>query len=124
MSEYSSKSKYKSHTLKSGSGGGGNHRSNSYKYAWRLFSVNKIKKINFKRFILFVYRNNTRSARKYSDSLDNPYETTMAPYQTTVMLDDTRDGQDVVEVQILPQVTIILIQFFFVFYKLQYVCFK
>jgi len=53
-------------------------------------------------------RNNTRSARKYSDSLDNPYETTMAPYQTTVMLDDTRDGQDVVEVQILPQVTIIL----------------
>lgn len=30
----------------------------------------------------------------------------MAPYQTTVMLDDTRDGQDVVEVQILPQVII------------------
>ncbi|CAI6368966.1 unnamed protein product [Macrosiphum euphorbiae] len=74
MSEYSSKSKYKSHSLKSGT----NHRSNSYK-------------------------NNTRTARKYSDSLNNPYETAMAPYQTTVMLDDTRDGQDVVEVQILPQ---------------------
>lgn len=51
-------------------------------------------------------RNNTRTARKYSDSLNNPYETAMAPYQTTVMLDDTRDGQDVVEVQILPQVII------------------
>jgi len=34
----------------------------------------------------------------------------MAPYQTTVMLDDTRDGQDVVEVQILPQVIINIIQ--------------
>lgn len=55
-----------------------------------------------------MYRNNTRSARKYSDSLNNPYETTMAPYQTTVMLDDTRDGQDVVEVQILPQVFILI----------------
>jgi hypothetical protein len=51
-----------------------------------------------------VYRNNIHCARKYSDSLTNPYESTMAPYQTTVMLDDTRDGQDVVEVQILPQV--------------------
>lgn len=30
----------------------------------------------------------------------------MAPYQTTVMLDDARDGQDVVEVQILPQVIV------------------
>lgn len=38
----------------------------------------------------------------------------MAPYQTTVMLDDTRDGQDVVEVQILPQVIIIQILFSFV----------
>lgn len=55
---------------------------------------------------MFVLRSNTRSARKYSDSLSNPYDTTMAPYQTTVMLDDTRDGQDVVEVQILPQVII------------------
>lgn len=54
-------------------------------------------------------RNSTRSARKYSDSLSNPYETTMAPYQTTVMLEDTREGQDVVEVQILPQVIIIFI---------------
>jgi len=54
-------------------------------------------------------RNNTRTARKYSDSLNNPYETAMAPYQTTVMLDDTRDGQDVVEVQILPQVIIYVI---------------
>jgi len=54
-----------------------------------------------------VCSNNTRTtAHKYSDSLSNPYETTMAPYQTTVMLDDTRDGQDVVEVQILPQVII------------------
>lgn len=59
-------------------------------------------------FILLC-RNNTQSARKYSDSLNNPYETNMAPYQTTVMLDDTRDGQDVVEVQILPQVIIVLI---------------
>lgn len=31
----------------------------------------------------------------------------MAPYQTTVMLEDTREGQDVVEVQILPQVLIV-----------------
>lgn len=62
-----------------------------------------------------MYRNNTRSARKYSDSLNNPYESTMAPYQTTVMLDDTRDGQDVVEVQILPQV-IILIHFYLFIY--------
>lgn len=61
----------------------------------------------------FVFRNNSQSARKYSDSLSNPYDTTMAPYQTTVMLDDTRDGQDVVEVQILPQVIVILIRFFF-----------
>lgn len=52
-------------------------------------------------------RNNIRSARKYSDCLSNPYETTMAPYQTTVMLDDTREGQDLVEVQILPQVIIV-----------------
>lgn len=58
-------------------------------------------------------RNSTRSARKYSDSLSNPYETTMAPYQTTVMLEDTREGQDVVEVQILPQVIIVVISFFF-----------
>lgn len=56
-----------------------------------------------------MFRNNTRTARKYSDSLINPYDTTMAPYQTTVMLDDVRDGQDVVEVQILPQVITILI---------------
>ncbi|XP_050428336.1 vang-like protein 2 isoform X2 [Adelges cooleyi] len=68
-SEHSIKSKYKTHSLKSGN----NHR------------------------------NSTKIGRKYSDSLINPYDTTMAPYQTTVMLEDTRDGQDVVEVQILPQ---------------------
>lgn len=55
-----------------------------------------------------MFRNTSRSARKYSDSLTNPYDTNMAPYQTTVMLDDTRDGQDVVEVQILPQVIVFL----------------
>lgn len=64
-------------------------------------------------FRIFMCRNSTRSARKYSDSLSNPYETTMAPYQTTVMLEDTREGQDVVEVQILPQVIIVVISFFF-----------
>lgn len=37
----------------------------------------------------------------------------MAPYQTTVMLDDAREGQDVVEVQILPQVIVVLRYIFF-----------
>lgn len=69
---------------------------------------------------MFICRNNTRSARKYSDSLNNPYETTMAPYQTTVMLEDSREGQDVVEVQILPQVIIIL--FCFTSYRTIFLC--
>ncbi|XP_050533485.1 vang-like protein 2 isoform X2 [Daktulosphaira vitifoliae] len=73
-SEHSFKSKYKTHSLKSSS----HHRSNNYKTSSKI-------------------------SRKYSDNLINTYDTTMAPYQTTVMLDDTRDGQDVVEVQILPQ---------------------
>jgi len=65
---------------------------------------------------MLLFRNNTHSARKYFDGLNNPYETTMAPYQTTVMLDDTRDGQDVVEVQIMPQVIITIMHFYFMFW--------
>lgn len=64
--------------------------------------------IHRNQYFLFIHRTNTRTARKYSDSLINPYETTMAPYQTTVTLDDVRDGQDVVEVQILPQVIVLV----------------
>lgn len=29
----------------------------------------------------------------------------MAPFQTSVTLDDNRDGQEIIEVQILPQVS-------------------
>lgn len=50
----------------------------------------------------------------------------MAPYQTTVMLDDARDGQDVVEVQILPQVIVLRYILFCktkIFFILMYIVF-